>query len=128
MKLYWKAGWLLIGIGCIHNAIGLLFGWNILAAMVSDGLWNTVEPQGEINFARSAILWFLLTGCFWWLLGGLMQVMLNQGFLLPRWLGAGLAAAGVVVSIIIPASGAWLFIPLGALVFAGPGRTTAKIA
>ncbi|HEY7773209.1 MAG TPA: DUF6463 family protein [Marinagarivorans sp.] len=124
MKIYCYTGWLLIAIGCIHNAFGLIVGWPILLDMVNDGVWNTVQPSGAVLFDRSAIVWFLLTGCFWWLLGGLMQHLLYQELALPRWLGFGFVLLGLLAGIVLPASGAWLFIPLGLLLCLPPRDST----
>jgi hypothetical protein len=120
------SGYYLIATGVIHNTLGLVMGWSILVGMHRDGWWNTVEVGGQIDFARSAILWFLLVGFFWMLLGYLMQQWLrhtNQP--LPASLGWGMLAAGVGVAIVLPASGAWLFIPQGLLIL-WPHRPVAK--
>lgn len=120
MKLYGISGWLLVGIGMVHNALGVVMGWPYLVEIVQAGVWNSIQPDGELMFARSTMLWFLLVGCFWWLLGGLMQAWLQTvPRSLPRWLGWGLMAAGLMVGILLPISGAWLFIPLGLLVVYG---------
>lgn len=120
MKLYRNSGWLLVAIGVIHNLIGLTMGWEILQGIVAEGGWNTIEPGGQIHYARSAILWFLLIGFFWLLLGYLMQCWLrNFALPLPTSIGWGLLLAGVVVVFVLPVSGAWLFIPLGILVILG---------
>ncbi|WP_028671101.1 DUF6463 family protein [Saccharospirillum impatiens] len=120
MKLYKHSGWLLIAIGVLHNTIGVLMGWSILAGIVADGGWNSIETAGLIDFSRSAILWFLVTGFFWMLLGGLMQAWLRVTTeALPKTLGWGLTAAGGIVAFLLPVSGAWLFILLGLLVVYG---------
>ncbi|TMP41976.1 MULTISPECIES: DUF6463 family protein [unclassified Pseudoalteromonas] len=120
MKLYGLSGWLLVGIGTVHIALGVVMGWPSLVEIVQAGVWNSIQPNGELMFSRSTILWFLLVGCFWWLLGGLMQAWLQTlSAPLPRWLGWGFVAAGLMVGILLPISGAWLFIPLGLLVVYG---------
>ena len=111
------SGYLLIATGIIHNSIGLVMGWSILQGMHEAGWWNTVEPAGEIDFARSAMIWFLLVGFFWMLLGYLMhQWVRHTQRPLPASLGWGMLAAGVSVAIVLPVSGAWLFIPQGLLI------------
>lgn len=124
MKLYKTSGWLLIAIGVLHNSIGLAMGWPILGDMVADGVWNSIEPGGQMHFDRSAILWFLLTGFFWMLLGYLMQAWLDQSLApLPRALGWAFVAVGLVVAFVLPVSGAWLFIALGLLVVFGASES-----
>jgi hypothetical protein len=121
MKIHAYSGWYLIMIGIIHNTIGLLMGWEILSGMASEGWWNTIERDGQINFARSAIIWFLLVGFFWWILGFLMQSWLNKtACRLPRLVGWGILIAGIIVSYLLPISGAWLFIPLGLVILFDP--------
>ena len=120
VKLYGLSGWLLVGIGTVHIALGVVMGWPSLVEIVQAGVWNSIQPKGELMFSRSTILWFFLVGCFWWLLGGLMQAWLQTlSAPLPRWLGWGFVAAGLMVGILLPISGAWLFIPLGLLVVYG---------
>jgi hypothetical protein len=124
MKLYNQSGWLLIAIAVLHSTIGLLMGWGILAGIVADGGWNSIETAGSIDYSRSAIVWFLVTGFFWMLLGGLMQAWLHVTTeALPKTLGWGLTAAGVIVAFLLPVSGAWLFILLGLLVVYGSQAT-----
>lgn len=111
------SGYFLIATGIIHNTIGLIMGWSILVDMHKAGWWNTVESGGEINFARSAILWFLVLGFFWMLLGYLMQQWLRHNQRpLPALLGWGMLAAGLLVAFVLPVSGAWLFVPQGLLI------------
>lgn len=130
MKVYHYSGWLLVGIGVLHNTIGLLMGWDILVGIVAEGGWNTIEQGGQIDFARSAIVWFLVVGFFWMLLGGFMQAWLRvTSAALPRFLGWGMLLAGAVVAFLMPVSGAWLFIALGLLVVYGyPGAEALRQA
>lgn len=121
MKIYAYSGWYLIAIGVIHNAIGLLMGWEVLSDMAREGWWNTIERDGQINFARSAIVWFLFVGFFWWILGYLMQSWLQKTECrLPRVVGWGMLVAGATCSYLMPISGAWLFIPLGLVILFDP--------
>lgn len=117
MKLIRYSGWYLVATGVIHNIIGLIFGRELLLGMHKDGWWNTIEPGGVINFSRSGIWWFLLLGCFWILLGYLMQQWvqrLNQP--LPGALGWGFLTTGAATAMVLPASGAWLLLPQGLLI------------
>lgn len=96
-------------------------GWPGLLGMHQDGWWNTVEPGGQIDFARSALLWFLVVGFTWIALGYLMQQWIDQAHLpLPRWLGWALLAMGAGVAVVLPVSGAWLFLPQGLLILGAP--------
>lgn len=120
------SGYYLIATGIIHNTIGLVMGWSILRGIHEAGWWNSIEAGGEIDYARSAIVWFLLVGFFWMLLGYLMQQWVRHfSQPLPASLGWGMLAAGIVVGILLPVSGAWLFIPQGILIL-WPHRPSAK--
>ncbi len=115
--MYWRySGYYLMLTGVIHNIIGLLMGYNVIVDMCSDGLWNTIEQAGTINFQRSALLWFLLVGCFWILMGYLMQQWLKQQKPLPSVLGYGFIILGTLVAVVLPVSGAWLFLPQGLII------------
>lgn len=125
-KLTQYSGWYLIATGIIHNTIGLATGWSILAGMHAGHWWNTVAPGGEIHFARSAILWFLMLGFFWMLMGHLMQQWLNHTRRpLPAAVGWGLLASGALVAVVLPASGAWLVIAQGLILVAPQGHREA---
>ncbi len=123
---YRNSGWLLITIATLHNLLGVVLGWEVLQGMAEAGFWNTVEQDGQINFSRSSILWFLMLGIFWWVLGALMQQWLNQIGRLPQWLGYVLLASGCAVAFVLPQSGAWFFMPLGLLVVLGGAKTEFK--
>ncbi|WP_223846313.1 DUF6463 family protein [Wenzhouxiangella sp. AB-CW3] len=114
------SGWYLLATGIIHNTIGLVTGWGIIAGIHADGWWNSIQTGGEMDFARSAMLWFLVLGFFWMMLGHLMQQWLNHtGRPLPAQIGWGLLANGVLVAMVLPASGAWLVIAQGLLILLG---------
>lgn len=111
------SGIYLIATGVIHNALGFIMGWSLLVGMHRDGWWNTVESSAGIQFDRSALLWFLLLGFFWMLLGYLMHVWLKQTeHKLPALLGYGFIILGGITCVILPASGAWLFILQGLII------------
>lgn len=114
MKLQQYSGWYLVGTGSIHSLLGVIMGWPMLTGMHRDGWWNTIEPNGEINFARSAIAWFLMVGFTWIALGYLMQRWIELTRQpLPRPLGWIFLAMGSAMAWVLPVSGAWLFLPQG---------------
>lgn len=117
MKLARYSGWYLLATGIIHNAIGVIMGWEILLGIHRDGWWNTIESAQGIDFARSAITWFLVLGFFWMMMGWLMQVWQREVHKpLPVMIGWGMLAMGVWVAVMVPASGAWLVILQGLIV------------
>ena len=117
--IYWSkySGIYLMLTGVIHNVIGLIMAWPILLDIHQDGWFNTIESSAGIHYDRSAILWFLLVGFFWMLLGYLMHAWLKQlNKPLPSILGYGFILLGGVTCILLPASGAWLFLPQGVVI------------
>ena len=109
-------GYTLIAIAIIHSSLGLVLGWPILEAMHNDGWLASTMVNGKLDMTREAIVWFLLSGYFWILLGCLMNTLIKNGIDIPRYLGWNfLAMAGVMV-VIMPASGAYLFIVLSLMI------------
>ncbi len=122
MKLWQYSGVFLIGTGIIHNVIGFVAGWDMLAGMVDEGLWDTVEmviPAGA-EHTRAELLWFLMLGFAWMMVGALFHGNIRRQQIPPAkiW-GWILAVKGLLVGIVLPVSGAWLFLPQGLiLIFA----------
>ncbi len=119
MKLWRYSGLFLIGTGIIHNAIGFAAGWDMLAAMASDGLWNTIDVPivDGAKHTRAELLWFLMLGFAWVMVGALLHGNILSKKMPPAkiW-GWALLAKGVLVAIVLPASGAWLFLPQGLII------------
>lgn len=116
MRLSKYSGYYLFATGVIHNLIGFIMGWGVLTDIHHDGWWNSVESSQGVHFDRSAILWFLLLGFFWMLMGYLMQLWLNQKQLIPASIGCTFVILGLLTGILVPVSGAWLFIPQGLVI------------
>ncbi|WP_345232627.1 DUF6463 family protein [Hymenobacter saemangeumensis] len=116
MKLWKKSGTLLIATGIIHNAVGLLAGWPVLASMAAAGFVNTIGP-GTAEMDRNAIFWFLFSGFLMLLLGKMMQdaIKLRQQPV-PAYLGYCLLLLSVAGCLIMPASGFWLVLPQAVLI------------
>ncbi|MBT0588046.1 DUF6463 family protein [Alteromonas oceanisediminis] len=113
------SGYYLLFTGVIHNIIGLLLGWPVLMDMHRDVWFASTIVNGEMQFDREAIIWFLNAGCFWIMFGWTLQKAINQGFTPPRSLGWGFAIIGVINVIILPVSGAYLFIIQGGILIYG---------
>jgi hypothetical protein len=119
MKAMKYSGYYLLATGVIHNLIGLALGWPSLLAMHQDGWLFSTVVNGQMAFEREAISWFLITGTFWMLFGLMLQKALNEGFTPPLSLGWGFIAIGIIIAVIMPISGAYLFIVQGALLVLG---------
>jgi len=119
MNLWRYSGIFLIGTGLIHNAIGFAAGWDILVEIVDDGLWNTIDvPISEgAKHTRAELLWFLMLGFAWIMIGVLFHgnIRKQQAPLAKTW-GWVLALKGLFVAILLPVSGAWLFLPQGLII------------
>ncbi len=113
MKIIKYSGYYLLATGVIHNLIGLVLGWPSLVDMHQDGWLFSTEDNGQVAFDRAAISWFLISGTFWVLFGLMLQKALNEGFTPPSSLGWGFISIGTIVAIIMPISGAYLFIIQG---------------
>jgi len=123
-KLSRYSGYLLLFTGILHSIVGLLMGWPLLLDMHNDGWLFSTLVQGKLDFQREAISWFLICGFFWILFGLCLQDALNKGFVPPASLGWGFILIGTVVAVIMPISGAYLFIIQGMLLLPGSSATT----
>jgi len=116
MQLWRYSGILLVGTGIIHNTIGLFLGWEFLVAIVNDGVWNTmdVDPMPGAKHTRAELLWFLMLGFTWMMLGAKFHAEINarQQPLSRPW-GWLILGQGLLVAILFPQTGAWLFVPQG---------------
>ncbi|WP_175573065.1 MULTISPECIES: DUF6463 family protein [Thalassotalea] len=119
MKIMQYSGYYLLATGILHNIIGLSLGWSSLVAMHQDGWFFSTLVNNQMAFDREAISWFLITGCFWMLFGLMLQKALNEGYCPPLSLGWGFVFIGVIVAVIMPISGAYLFIIQGAILIIG---------
>lgn len=115
MSLYKNSGFILIGIGVIHNVFGLVFGWNILFDMHQAGWIGSTMEQGKMLFERESIIWFLFSGCCLMMIGALVQHLLKHHINPPVWFGYALMAIGGVLAFIMPESGVYLIIITGIL-------------
>ncbi|UOQ71804.1 DUF6463 family protein [Hymenobacter cellulosilyticus] len=94
----------LLGIGLLHTVFAIVVFSPIWAALVREGLLNTVNQQP----LREAAYWFLFFGFVVLLLGALIDWCEAQGSRLPVFLGWGLLAMTIVGVVVMPVSGMWL--------------------
>ena len=113
------SGYYLIATGILHSVIGLILGWETLLAMHQDNWLASTMIGDQILFDREAISWFLLSGIFWILFGLMLQKALDEGFIPPMSLAWGFILVGIIVAIIMPISGAYLFIIQGIVLLFG---------
>ena len=103
---------MLTGIG--HALIGLILVRHPVAAMLREGIANTVRDG---QFDREAAFWFLLFSPICFLLGQLVDHALERR---DRWLcalvGWNLIVMGMVGALVMPVSGFWIVIAIAPLV------------
>ena len=122
MNMIKYSGHFLIVTGIIHNIIGLIMGWPILVTMHQESWFASTELNGNMLYDRAAIIWFLTTGTFWIVFGLTLKKLLAEGFIPPSSLGWSFIAIGIAIVIIMPVSGAYLFIVQGAVLVYGCGK------
>lgn len=122
------SGHFLTATGIIHSIIGLLMGWPILLEMHDAHWFSSTMVNGEVLFDREAITWFLLAGIFWILFGITLQQAIAQGFVPSASLGWGFLIIGSGLVIIMPLSGAYLFIIQGAILIIGQRKAANEIS
>ena len=111
----------LIAIGILHLLLFLWFGRRVLAAVASEGFWNTIDPIRD----RQMIFWALMTGVFGLLFGQLALWVESHGKRLPAFLGWELIALALVTGVLMPASGGWLFLIPAVLLLLGARKAPA---
>ncbi|MBQ4861593.1 hypothetical protein J8L98_07810 [Pseudoalteromonas sp. MMG013] len=123
MNLTKYSGYALFFTGVLHTMIGVILGWPTLLEMHDSGWFSATITNGEMNFKREAITWFLLTGAFWITFGHVLQTMIKQGLKVPLQLGWSFIFLGTITAYIMPVSGAYLFIIQGALIVLNRSKT-----
>lgn len=107
-------GKFLFGIGALHTLVGVLLLTPLVGEeLLADGLFNSINGQPK----REAFLWFLMSGFFMLITGGLINFMEKNGQKIPTFLGWSLLAVTIFAVFLSPISGGWLiFIPAIALI------------
>ena len=103
MKNAW-IGKLIIGIGVIHSAFGIIGFRSEYAQWFREGLWNSVQGQPNREFP----FWFLAFGILSIILGAFVDWVEHKHADLPRFLGWSILLFTIMAVIIMPISGGWL--------------------
>jgi len=100
-----------------HGLLGLFLFWRPLADVIRGGLFNTISPSPfDPTFDRECAFWFLAFSPMLFVLGRIAghAVEWKDGAVL-RLIGGTVGMFGVVGALVMPASGQWILILLGAL-------------
>ncbi|MYS83458.1 DUF6463 family protein [Embleya scabrispora] len=112
-------GRLLIGIGLLHLAYGLVTYWSDATAIAGGGFGGA---SGDVEHER--FFWFMLGGPAMLLAGAWARHEFLRAGRLPRILAWYIALLAATV-VFLPDSGFWLFWPVAAMAFvASPGSRT----
>ena len=98
----------LIVFGIIHSIFGFILFHNIIADLVREMLFNSINRQVD----RHAAFWFLFTGFALIIIGGLIDWAERKHRELPSFLKWSFLAITILGCFIMPKSGFWLlFVP-----------------
>jgi Family of unknown function (DUF6463) len=103
-------GTLITAIGAGHTAIGLVGYRSVVAAMAREGLVDSVRGVPR----REEALWFLTSGAGLVVAGRLAAFAEQRTGTLPPSTGALLLGVGALGGAVLPRSGFWALIPVGA--------------
>jgi hypothetical protein len=103
----WIGRWIL-GVGVVHNLVGIYFFLPTLRDIAAAGVWNSIDMDPMRNLA----FWFLFSGFMIMLVGYVVDWIekIAEGAL-PTPLGWSLLALLLMGIVTMPASGFWLLIP-----------------
>lgn len=114
----WKGRWVM-AVALVHTAFALVMFGSDLAALVREGLIDTVGNDAR----RGAVVWFLLFGPALWLAGQGIDALEARHQSVPRAMGVTLLFLVALGAALMPASGFWLALP-PALAMLWSGRAT----
>ncbi len=117
------AGYWFFATGLLHVGIGVVKLSGPVAEIARAGYFNAVEPHIE----RSEAFWFFFSGALMLLLGQAyiwIERKLNRR--VPAFLGWQMAAIATVGTVLMPASGFFIVIPLGIYIAVADRREPAK--
>lgn len=120
-------GRLLMAIALGHAVVGVALFQAPLAAMLRDGLFDSVRPSlasgVPSSFDRAAAFWFLLFAPALFMLGQIVEraAARRDGPLLSL-IGWHLLAIGLIGVVVIPISGFWTLLAVAPLLLVGARR------
>lgn len=113
-----RAGTWIMAVGVLHQAVGLLVGWEHLVDIAAHGGFATVTDDHPF---RLAIFWFFAFGFLIMVVGSLARTVETAGLVLPRSFALTLAGVAVFGVFFMPLSGFWTMFAVAALVWQRAG-------
>ncbi len=111
-----------------HALVGAILFSEPLSAIVNAGVVNSIRPPvhcAQAHFDRIAAFWFLLFSPVLFLFGQIINHAISHRDVSSlRLIGWYLVGIGIVGAAIIPVSGNWLLLPLGAIVLKAAREVT----
>ncbi len=109
-------GYLLLFLGLLHVAVGVVGGWSQFVSIADYGIWNALIQHSQ-TVCMKTLGCLQLNGTWWFVAWGLMlilfgllctwvEVILNQT--VPAFIAWLLFLICSVCAILMPASGFWL--------------------
>jgi len=109
------AGYLLMTVAIGHALVGLILYRGSLGAICAAGFFNTIRPG--VDFDRQAAFWFLTFSPLVFLLGQIANRALDRrDASVLSLIGWYLVGLGVVGAAVLPISGNWTLVAVGAVV------------
>ncbi|MBI5516148.1 MAG: hypothetical protein HY909_20355 [Deltaproteobacteria bacterium] len=105
-----RAGALILAVGVLKLAVGVVVYREELARIARAGVFGAVQGDQSVG---AAAVWFLFAGGLLVLLGAVVLEGEREGRPPSLRTGIGLVAVGLGAVALMPASGAWLLLPLG---------------
>ncbi len=102
------SGLLLIAIGVLHTAVGIVNGYRVLSQISRATFSTETSRQLVAALGRQFVFWFLFGGLLMVVLGHLMTWIVGRlGHSLPSFIGWELLALSVAGLLVMPVSGFW---------------------
>jgi hypothetical protein len=110
VKLWKYSGLFLIITGIIHNIVAILLFHKTYWQIIKNGFVNTVTATGDL--ARLFAFWFFICGIFILFLGQVVHYYIRRERQpAPLFLGYSILVLSILICLVEPVSGSWLFIP-----------------
>ncbi len=123
------AGPLIMATAIGHALVGTFLFFEPLSAIAAEGVINSIQPpmySAQPHFDRIAAFWFLLFSPVLFMLGQIINYAVSHRDASSlRLIGCYLVGIGIAGAAILPVSGNWLLLPLGAIVLKAAREVTA---